>query len=368
MSASGSSKHSPLDVIPSPGESASTDLSTAHRDSPVDEVTREPFTCSDCFLLKKQNAGMQIPFFLSTEEELAKIRPPVVVQTWAERYEALTPEQRKTFDKFRRHVKRKTWYDATFYTDWVLIRYLTAREFSLEKAMEQLEKTVEWRKNPENCATTCSMCEENPNLHCGQFVGWDLLHRPVMFMSMRWGPERKHPLKHMMAMYYHMERLMPVGVEKWVCMTDFETYSHLKDSNPSMGISVIQAMQLHFPERLGKMILVNPPSVFSFLWKLFSPVIDPPTKEKVEIVYTDSSPSIYDSFPNLFPEHLCHYLYDSYERSKYCLMPDTLIWTPSDEPYPKCYAERKEQLKRNKGSLVERKKASKELLKEQKKK
>lgn len=314
---------------------------------------------SECFLLKKQNAGVQIPYFLSSEAEVQKIRPPAVVKTWEQRFAELTAEQQQKFNAFEELVKKKEWYDAERYDSWCLIRYLTARSFDTSKAMQQLEKTVEWLKDPANSSTFCEICQENPNQHCGQFMGWDLQHRPVMFMSMRWGPERKHPLKHMIAAFNHLVKMMPVGVEKWVCMTDFETYSHMRDSNPSMGISVIQAIQTHFPERLGKMICINPPTMFWVLWKLFSPVIDPPTKEKVEFLYTEDKPSVYESFPKLFPEHLCQYLYDAYDRSKYSVLADPLIWHPT-LPYPSNYEERKAELKNIKKRLENSKKEAKE--------
>lgn len=321
---------------------------------------------SECFLLRKQNVGFQIPYFLSNSEELSKVRPPAVVKTWEQRFEELTEEQRGKFNELKELAKEKPWYDEEVYDDWCLLRYLTARSFNPTKALQQLENTVTWRKDPLNNALSCSICEENPNLHCGQFAGWDLEHRPVMFMSMRWGPERKNPLKHMVAAFNHMVRMMPVGVEKWVCVTDFETYSHLKDSSPSMGSSVINTIQDHFPERLAKMVCINPPTMFWVLWKLLSPVVDPVTREKVAFLYTETTPSIYDAFPSMFPEHMCRYLYDAYDHSKYCIEADPLVWTPSAS-YPKNYDERKVQLKTLKSHLEKCKKESKARRKAQKK-
>eukprot|EP00796_Vickermania_ingenoplastis_P005370 gene5370-3865_t len=361
MSSEIASSTSAADKMGSPGvletpNSPSSTLDTASMALPA-----------ECFLLSRQNPGFQIPYFLSSEEEVRKIRPPAVVKTWEQRYAELSDAQKGKFDAFNKMVQEKEWYDPERYDEWCLIRYLTARNFDPSKALQQLEKTVEWLKDPLNSSTACEICQTHPEQHCGQFCGWDLQHRPVMFMSMQWGPERKHPLKHMIAAFNHLVRMMPVGVEKWVCITDFETYSHLKDSNPSMGMSVIQTIQTHFPERLGKMICINPPTMFWMLWKLFSPVIDPPTKEKVEFLYTEDTPSVYERFPKLFPEYLRNYLYDSYDRSKYSILADPLIWYPSSEPYPENFAERQAQLKNIKKRLEQGKKEAKEYQKQQKK-
>ncbi|EPY29859.1 hypothetical protein AGDE_09752 [Angomonas deanei] len=230
-----------------------------------------------------------------------------------------------------------------------------------------LEKTAQWIKDfGYDEKTQCSICQKDPNQHMGQFIGWDKEHRPVMFMSMRWGPERKNPLEHMVCCFKHLISQMPQGVEKWVCVTDFESYSHFKDGKPSMGLGVINTIQDHFPERLGKMICVNPPTLFWVLWKAFYNFIDPVTRTKVEFVYTEDKPCIYESFPKLFPYHIRGFMYDTYNRSKHKLPAEPLVWVPDPDGYPTTHDERKEQLKANKAREKDDKKAVKEAEKEKK--
>lgn len=301
------------------------------------------------FLLAKQNDGFQIPFFLTSEEEVSRIRPPAVVKTWEQRFAELNPKQQEAFHAFRKMVAEAPWYLPDRHDDWMCLRYLIARSFDLKKSLRMLENTAKWHKESGAAEwTVCEACQKDPNQHCGQFVGWDKEYRPVMFMSMRWGPERTNPLKHMICCFNHMIRMMPVGVEKWVCMSDFETYSHLHDSNPSMGIGVIRTIQDHFPERLGKMMCINPPTMFWVLYRLLKPVVDPVTLTKVEFVYTEDKPSVYDSFPKLFPKYLREFLYDSYHRSRRNLPAAPLVWYPNPTGYPTNYEERKEQLKAGK--------------------
>lgn len=298
----------------------------------------------DCFLLPKQNDGFQIPYFLSSEEEVSKIRPPAVVKTWEQRHAELNESQQKTLTDFKAMVAGATWYEEEKFNDWLCLRYLIARSYDQKKAFAMLENTVKWWKETGSETWRCDACLENPNQHMGQFIGWDKEHRPVMFMSMRWGPERKNPLRHMVCCFNHMIRMMPVGVEKWVCVTDFETYSHMHDGKPSMGMGVIRTIQDHFPERLGKMICINPPKLFSFLWKLFLPVVDPVTRTKVEFLYTDDKPAVCEEFQRLFPEHLSYYLSDSYDRSKYNLPAKPLVWHPRSDGYPTTFEQRKQRV------------------------
>lgn len=334
---------------------------------PDDTTEKDLQLPKECFLLPKQNDGFQIPYYLTSEEQVSRVRPPAVVQTWEERHAQLDAEQKEKYEKFVEMVKAAPWYDPKTQDCWCCLRYLVARSFDLKKSFHMIEKTAEWLQETGSADWKCDSCLENPNQHMGQFVGWDREHRPVMFMSMRWGPERKNPLRHMITCFNHLITLMPVGVEKWVCVTDFETYSHIKDSKPSMGISVIQTIQNHYPERLGKMICVNPPGMFWFLWKLFYPVIDPLTRTKVEFLYTEDKPSVYDSFPKLFDNPLTPFLFDSYHRSKRDLPAEPLVWVPNPEGYPKDYEERKAQLKDMKEKDKEVKKAEKEKKDEEKK-
>ncbi|KPI83000.1 hypothetical protein ABL78_7981 [Leptomonas seymouri] len=320
----------------------------------------------DCFLLPKQNDGFQIPYFLSSKEEVNKIRPPPVVKTWEQRYAELSESQQKAHASFKEMVAGAPWYEENKFDDWLCLRYLIARNYDLKKSFVMLENTVKWWKETGSETWRCDACFENPSQHMAQFVGWDKEHRPVVFMSMRWGPERKNPLRHMVVCFNHLIRMMPVGVGKWVCLTDFQTYSHLHDGKPSMGISVIRTIQDHFPERLGKMICINPPKLFSFLWNLFLPAIDPVTRSKVEFVYTDDKPAACEEFQRLFPQHLCDYLCDTYDRSKYNLPAKPLVWHPRPDGYPKTFEERKPRVqqlkeleKQNKSNAKAARKAKK---------
>ncbi|ORC92106.1 uncharacterized protein TM35_000043200 [Trypanosoma theileri] len=284
----------------------------------------------DLFLFPQQNVGFQIPFFISTEEEAAKVRPPDVVKTLEERVQELSDKQREVFGSFKKTVEMAPWYSEKEHDDWMLIRYLFARNFDMKKSLHMLERTVQWREKNAVDKWVCERCLKDPNHHMMQFVGWDLLHRPVCFMAMRWGPDRKEPMRHCVSTFTHLEKLMPGGVEQWVCVTDFETFSYLRDSSPSIAHAVVKTIQDHFPERLGLMILVNPPTTFGLLWKMLSPVMDEKTKKKVLFLYTHSKPDAKDAFDKLFPPLLSNYLYETYKRSKKGNLPTTPVWYPGE--------------------------------------
>ena len=271
------------------------------------------------FVFERQNVGFEIPSYLVDEAELARIRPPSTVSTLQQRLDELTPQAREAFETLKEQVQSQDWFKAELYDDRTLIRYLIARNYNIAKSTAMLQKTAAWHESSGSLQWQCEMCKEDPNQHMMQFVGWDLQHRPVLYNSMRWSPDRVDPqrsLKHTVQAFNHAISLMPEGVEQWISVTDFVTYSHFKDGNPKMGSTVISTMQDHFPERLAMKILVDPPTMFWVLWKLFGPFIDAKTKEKVKFMYTKGKPNIRDEFPKIFPPHLSDYLIRSYERNK----------------------------------------------------
>ncbi|CUE65711.1 Hypothetical protein, putative [Bodo saltans] len=282
-------------------------------------VCNDTVVPTEYFMFPRQNQGFSIPQYLATTEAAEAVRPPPSVKSIEERRAEFSPEQLAALDELRALVVEQEWYEPDHHNDWMLIRYSLARNFNVKKSFAMLEKSALWNKETGSRTWTCNTCIENPNLHLMQFVGWDFQCRPILYSSMRWGTDRSDPqrsLQHSVMAFNHAVSLMPEGVEQWIHMTDFETYSHLKDSNPKMGTTVISALQDHFPERLGMMILIDAPSMFSVLWALFSPFIDARTKEKVRFMYTKSKPNIRDEFPKLFPDHVCQYLIPSFERNK----------------------------------------------------
>jgi hypothetical protein len=148
-----------------------------------------------------------------------------------------------------------------------------------------------------------------------QFSGWDLQHRPVLYLSYKYSGDRgdvQASVDHNVGTFKQLASLMPVGVEQWVVLTDFVTYSHWRDGTSSIGRTIVQMLQDHYPERLACQVLIDPPTTFWVFWKMLSPFVDERTKKKVKFLYTAQEPNIRDEFPKMFPPHLSDYLIKAY--------------------------------------------------------
>jgi hypothetical protein len=58
-------------------------------------------------------------------------------------------------------------------------------------------------------------------------------------------------------------------------------YSYAKFPSMSVSKATLNILQDHYPERLGHMLIANPPMLFSTFWSCISPFIDPVTRAKV---------------------------------------------------------------------------------------
>ena len=73
---------------------------------------------------------------------------------------------------------------------------------------------------------------------------------------------------------------MPAGQETLSLLIN---YKGSMSKNPSLatGRSALSILQTHYPERLGRAMMVNIPWVVSGFFKLITPFIDPLTREKL---------------------------------------------------------------------------------------
>jgi len=90
-------------------------------------------------------------------------------------------------------------------------------------------------------------------------------------------------------MIYSMERTVRLmdqgrGVEKMVWIVSCADYNLKHNGDMGMARLLISTLADHFPERLGLVIVVDPPLLFRGLWKVVSPFVDDVTKRKMLFV------------------------------------------------------------------------------------
>jgi hypothetical protein len=170
------------------------------------------------------------------------------------------------------------WVDAP-----MAARYLRARKGDVGKAAEMLHNTLKWRLEfkPDDIKwQDVALEHETGKMYAN---GYDREGHPILVMRPR-NENTKGQEGQLLNLVYILNtaiRLMSPGVEQWVLVLDFGGYS-LKNAPPmKTSRAVLDIMQNHFPERLARAVLLDPPTLFYASYKIVEPFVDKHTREKV---------------------------------------------------------------------------------------
>ncbi|KAJ1678516.1 hypothetical protein EV182_003893 [Spiromyces aspiralis] len=184
----------------------------------------------------------------------------------------------------RPHFDPEAWL-----TDDCLWRYLRARKGDLEKTKKALRKSLEWRRTYRPHAISPDDIEEESRTGKLYLNEFDRHGRPLLYMYNH-RQNTNDPVQQIKWVVYTTEmaiRHMPPGVERVILMIDASQWSKSHNVAISTAREFLNIFGSHYPERLGKAIVFDPPSMFVWFFRLVSAFIDPVTKSKVAFV--DSS-------------------------------------------------------------------------------
>ncbi|KAI8622979.1 CRAL-TRIO domain-containing protein [Xylariaceae sp. FL1651] len=177
--------------------------------------------------------------------------------------------------------------DKIWLTRECLLRYLRATKWDQKEAEKRLLETLTWRR--EYGVDDLTSDYVGPENETGKQVitGYDNQGRPCHYLN----PGRQNTevtprqVQHMVFMLERVIDLIPARQEKVCLLIDFKTGSK-RSSNTAPGIGqgreVLNILQTHYPERLGRALIINVPWVVWGFFKLITPFIDPLTKEKIK--------------------------------------------------------------------------------------
>mmetsp|Transcript_25353 Transcript_25353/g.39255 ORF Transcript_25353/g.39255 Transcript_25353/m.39255 type:complete len:370 (+) Transcript_25353:198-1307(+) len=196
-------------------------------------------------------------------------------------------------------------YSREQITDPLMIRrHLRGCKGDVAKAIETLKKTLEWRKEnnvdiySQIFASDTSESEEIRSIisfeNCTgkTYVrGYDMVGRATVWFFPAKENSPNNGSQNLMHLLYNLERAVACTRQRTLGTDDqinfvivFDGYNMNNAPNMTVTRETLSAIQDHYPERLHRAYLVNPPTVFSVLWNLAKPFIDSLTKKKISIV------------------------------------------------------------------------------------
>ncbi|RYP91987.1 hypothetical protein DL770_001842 [Monosporascus sp. CRB-9-2] len=212
---------------------------------------------------------------------------------------ALTSEQQTKYDWLLERAKSWTEVPSTkgkggpltdsekqWLTRECLIRYLKATKWHEKDSEKRLLGTLTWRR--EYGVEELTADHISPENETGKQVllGYDKQTRPVHYLI----PGRQNTdvsprqVQHLVFMVERVIELMPARQDTLCLLVNMAKSKNRSNTAPGIGQAreVLHILQTHYPERLGRALVINVPWVVNGFFKLIHPFIDPMTREKLK--------------------------------------------------------------------------------------
>lgn len=257
----------------------------------------------------------EIPSYVDISRDLSASLPPVI--------KTLSPEVLEKVKEFREHPEASK-YLKEHHHDFYINRWLTARKFDVEKAVELFVASMKWRA--EIGADT--ILEEFPKWKhfekLAKYWPGSLLNMcphtfdgsPVMYEALgRCDPKMLDFFGHENVLKFHvygMEKVQKMYFELTkkhgyfpgiVVIQDLGSVGWNSMSQTVLKVlqNAVQINQNNYPDQLRKMYIVNSPAAVNMVWKAAKLWFDPRTLVKLE--FLSGTPASYTQiFGKIIPE------------------------------------------------------------------
>jgi hypothetical protein len=186
---------------------------------------------------------------------------------------ALTPDQKKSYDWLLSHIQAwktvpskaapgpLTDSEILWLTRDCLLRYLRATKWNEQEASKRLLDTLAWRRDYGVEGLTWEHISPENETGKQILLGFDNEGRPCHYLN----PGRQNTdvsprqTQHLVFMVERVIELMPAGQETLALLINFKTSKSRSNTAPGItqGREVLNILQTHYPERLGKALIIN---------------------------------------------------------------------------------------------------------------
>lgn len=142
-----------------------------------------------------------------------------------------------------------------------LLRYLRATKWSVDDAAKRAQATLSWRREYGLDGFTPEYISPEQETGKQIIVGFDKAGRPCQYLN----PGRQNTdasARQIHHLFYMVERVvdvMPAGVETLSLLINFKPSKNRQNTSVPISTAreVLHILQNHYPERLGKALIIN---------------------------------------------------------------------------------------------------------------
>lgn len=150
-------------------------------------------------------------------------------------------------------------HEKMFITKECIERFLRATKWDVQHAIKRLENTLVWRREYGTETIGKDYIEIESETGKQWIIGYDIHGRPCHTLN----PARQNTepsprqIQHLVYMLERAIDLMPPGQSTLALLIDFKESSTKKNPSLATGRTALNILQNHYPERLGKALVVN---------------------------------------------------------------------------------------------------------------
>ncbi|CAG8909125.1 unnamed protein product [Penicillium egyptiacum] len=165
-----------------------------------------------------------------------------------------------------------------------LLRYLRATKWNVSEAETRLQSTLTWRREYDLKKLTPDYISIENETGKQVILGYDINGRPCLYLlpSNQNTEKSDRQLEHLVFMLERAIDLMGPGQDTLALIVNFKETKSGQNASIGQAKQTLGFLQNHYPERLGRALVINVPFVIWGFFKLITPLIDPNTRQKLK--------------------------------------------------------------------------------------
>ena len=140
-----------------------------------------------------------------------------------------------------------------------LLRYLRATKWNVSEAETRLQSTLTWRREYGMEKLTPEYISIENETGKQVILGFDINGRPCLYLlpSNQNTEKSDRQLEHLVFMLERVIDIMPPGQETMALLVNFKETKSGQNASPSQAKQTLNFLQNHYPERLGRALVLN---------------------------------------------------------------------------------------------------------------
>ncbi|PYI14059.1 CRAL/TRIO domain protein [Aspergillus violaceofuscus CBS 115571] len=174
--------------------------------------------------------------------------------------------------------------ERMFLTRECILRYLRASKWNVSEATTRLQRTLTWRREYGVEKLTADYISIENETGKQVILGYDIEGRPCLYLipSKQNTETSDRQIEHLVFMLERVIDLMGPDQETLALLVNFKETKSGQNASIGQAKQTLNFLQNHYPERMGRALVINMPFLINGFFKIITPFIDPQTRQKLK--------------------------------------------------------------------------------------